>query len=260
MTTALPVAATSADYEAAIAELSGTTRPSTSRQDAVVALPGRGAWWDSVLDAQRAGALVVVVADPQDVPPAAEAAIAGVGVPLLVERHRLRPDVLDDALVLRAGTVATLVTVECAAPSSSLESVLRDVVRWAATLAGGPLRCVAGNSGMFLLEARAPAGPVSVTLRTRLLADTAQRPQFKVMALGEVRTEVEWGVTGDKVTVTTTTADGELLAPVRYESSARLTLRRAVEASRSRIGPNDVELLLEDRELAVQLLGRHNQG
>ncbi|MET3905138.1 hypothetical protein [Paenarthrobacter sp. 4246] len=260
MKTALPVAATSWSYEAAIVELSESVRPSASWQSAIVAVDGRGAWWDTVLDAQRAGALAVMVADPQDVPSAAVAAVTRASVPILVERHRLRPDVLGDALVLRAETVATLVTVECAAPSSSLESVLRDAVRWAATLAGGPLRSVAGSSGMFLLEAQAPGGPVSVTLRTRLPADTAQHPQFKVMALGEVRTEVEWGRTGDKVAVTTTTADGGLLAPVRYESSARLTLRRAVEASRSRVGPNDIEMLLEDRELAVQLLGLHNQG
>lgn len=258
MTTALPVAATSAKYEAAIAELSETTRPSISWKDAIVAVTARGAWWDSVLDARRKGALAVVVADPKDVPPAAEAAITGAGVPILLERHRLRPDVLDDALGPRAGTVATLVTVECAAPSPSLESVLRDALRWAATLAGGPLRRVAGNSGLFLLGAQALTGPVAVTLRTRLLADTALRPQFKVMALGEVRTEVEWGMIGDKVTVRTTTADGALLAPVRYESSARLTLRRTVETCRSRVGPDDVTMLLEDQQLAAELLRQHN--
>ena len=62
---------------------------------AVVVVPGSGDWWQAMLAARAGGAAAVVIADPQALPPEALAPHPWPdGVPVIVERPRLRPDVV----------------------------------------------------------------------------------------------------------------------------------------------------------------------
>jgi hypothetical protein len=78
---------------------------------------------------------------------------------------------------------------------------------------------------------------------------------LQVLALGEVRTEVTLDQTARLARVETFTEEGALRAPERFESSARLALRRAIDACLSDGPAADLEELLQDMALARSLLG-----
>lgn len=262
------VAAGSLHYRAAVAELPASARLSDHASEGVVVVPEEGPWWTSLVEVQAAGALAVVVSNPKSVPLAAfEAleALAGflgeepVTVPVVVEGPRLRSDVVVNALDARAGSPASMVTVEGAASAGEMEATLRDGLRWAAVLAGGPLSYCGGGDGIFLLEAAGASGPVPVTVGVRQLTGDARDPLLRVMALGEVRTEVECGRAGASIRLKTTTGHGTTLAPLRYETSARLALRRALDACSSGERLTELDHLLEDHRLVSTLLDPHKQ-
>jgi hypothetical protein len=75
-----------------------------------------------------------------------------------------------------------------------------------------------------------------------------------VLALGEVRTEVTVDQLAGLARVETVTEEGSLRAPERYESSARLALRRAFDASLSDGPATDLAELLHDMGLTRALL------
>lgn len=257
MSPARPVVAESLDYRAAIAELPASARQSDLARGGVLIVPGDGPWWISLVEAQAAGASAVVVSNPKRVPLAALAAFLeeSVTVPVVVERPRLRTDVVKDALDARAGSPVSMVTVESAAAAGEMEATLRDGLRWAAVLAGGPLSYCGGGDGIFLLEAAGASGPVPVTAGVRVLTDEARDPMLRVMALGEVRSEVECGRAGAGIRLKTATGHGTGLPPVRYETSARLALRRALDACSSGAQLTELDHLLEDQRLVSTLLG-----
>ena len=258
------VAAGSLHYRAAVAELPASARLSDHASDGVVVVPGDGPWWTSLVEAQAAGALAVVVSNPKSVSLAAFEALAAfledpVSVPVVVERPTLRSDVVVNALDARAGSPASMVTVEGAASAGEMEATLRDGLRWAAVLAGGPLSYCGGGDGIFLLEAAGASGPVPVTVGVRQLTGDARDPLLRVMAVGEVRTEVECGRAGASIRLKTTTGHGTTLAPLRYETSARLALRRALDACSSGERLTELDHLLEDHRLVSTLLDPHKQ-
>ena len=258
------VAAGSLHYRAAVAELPASARLSDHASEGVVVVPGEGPWWTSLVEAQAAGALSVVVSNPKSVSLAAFEALAAfledpVSVPVVVERPTLRSDVVVNALDARAGSPASMVTVEGAASAGEMEATLRDGLRWAAVLAGGPLSYCGGGDGIFLLEAAGASGPVPVTVGVRQLTGDARDPLLRVMALGEVRTEVECGRAGASIRLKTTTGHGTTLAPLRYETSARLALRRALDACSSGERLTELDHLLEDHRLVSTLLDPHKQ-
>ncbi len=258
------VAAGSLHYRAAVAELPASARLSDHASEGVVVVPGEGPWWTSLVEAQAAGALAVVVSNPKSVSLAAFEALAAfledpVSVPVVVERPTLRSDVVVNALDARAGSPASMVTVEGAASAGEMEATLRDGLRWAAVLAGGPLSYCGGGDGIFLLEAAGASGPVPVTVGVRQLTGDARDPLLRVMALGEVRTEVECGRAGASIRLKTTTGHGTTLAPLRYETSARLALRRALDACSSGERLTELDHLLEDHRLVSTLLDPHKQ-
>ncbi|QQQ62763.1 hypothetical protein [Paenarthrobacter ureafaciens] len=263
----IPVVAPSGRFRAAVAELPVSTKPMSTQPGgppvggAVVVFPGDGPWWDSLLAAQDAKAAAVVVDRPQGVPPEAAAALAAgaVRVPVIVDRPLLRADVVADAIQGRNGDRPVVVTVECAASPRELPAALCDALRWAAILAGAPLRTIAGSLpgdvGVHLLE----AGDTTVTVAVRVLASDAP-PQLRVTALGAVRTEVESVHVDTGPRVTTTNAAGAMVAAKRYEGSARLCLRRALEAASSGTLQSDLTELIEDGLLASRLMKEHKQG
>lgn len=232
----------------------------------MVVVSGEGEWWTALLEAQAAGALAVVVERPRRLPTTAAADLAGaVTIPVSVERTHARPDAIAAAALGRVDNPATLVGIECAAPRGELEVALRDSLRWAAILAGGPLRTIRGSlpcgGGVALLEAVPASGaPVPVTLGARLLPGDGRQPLLRITALGEVRSEVEMTGGALALRTTTSTVNGSTVAPLLYEDAARLALRRALEAARTGAVLADLGGLLEDQYIVARLMPEHNQG
>lgn len=266
MTGAVPVVAHSRRYRAAVAELPTGALSAEDREGAVVVVAGEGEWWTALLEAQAAGALAVVVERPHSLATTAAAELAGaVTIPVAVERTHARPDAIAAAALGREGNPATLVGIECAASRGQLEVALRDSLRWAAVLAGGPLRTTRGGlprgGGVALLEALPATGvPVPVTLGARLLPGDGRQPLLRITALGEVRSEVE--MTGGPLALRTTTSTvrGSTVAPLLYEDAARSALRRALEAACTGAVLADLGELLEDQYIVAGLMDEHNQG
>ncbi|MFF2840819.1 hypothetical protein [Paenarthrobacter sp. NPDC057981] len=261
MSAAVPVFATTAGYRAAVAELPMGARQTEAARGAVVVVPGEGQWWTALLEAEANGAVAAVVGNPQRVPAEAVATLRGLlSIPVVVERPFARQDDVAAAASARAGSPATLVTIECAAAPGGLASPLRDGLRWATTLAGGPLERIGSGGGMALLKATPPSGHLPVTVLTTRWSQEAAAPMLRVAALGEVRSVVESDAAGQGVRFTTASADGSTTSAVRYEGSARLALRRALEAVAAACPLPDLTELLEDQEILAELLPEHKQG
>ncbi len=262
----VPVYAKLPAYSAAVAELPLSALLTDDRNGAVVVVPGSGEWWSAMLDARAHGAAAVVLADPGVLPWGADEAFRWPGdIPVIVERPRLRPDVVADALKARRGSQPRLVTVEGAAPAAARGGVILDGFGWARSLAGGPLTLrgsiATAQARIALLgsgdpaETSGPGGrPVAATLAFSSLGGLQSGGLLQVLALGEVRTEVTVDQPAGLSRVETCTEDGACRAPERYESSARLALRRTIEACLAGKPVTDLDELAQDMALARALL------
>lgn len=252
--TALP------SYLAAIAELPLSAALTEDVGGAVVVVPGSGDWWQGMLTARAGGASAVVVADPGVLPrEALECGPWPGGIPVIVERPRLRPDVVADAVRARRGSPARIVTVECAAPAAALDAVIRDGFGWQRSLAQGRLTLRASiataQGRMALLDSEASlGGSVPATLSATVVGGLHAGGLLQVLALGEVRTEVTVDQPAGLTRLETSTEEGVLKAPERFESPARLALRRALEACSTGEPVADLDELREDSSLAAALL------
>lgn len=251
-------------YVAAVAELPLSAALADDVDDvdgAVVVVPGSGDWWNGMMAAREGGAAAVVIADPRVFPTEALTPDAWPGgIPVVVERPRLRPDVVADAVRARRGSPARIVTVECAAPAVVIEAAICDGLGWARSLVHGPLTlrtsAATAHGGIALLDSGGSAGgQISITLATTTAATVGPRVGrgagclLQVLALGEVRTELKVDQPASLMRLETSDRDGALRAPERYESSARLALRRALEACASGEHAADLDELLEDMAL-----------
>lgn len=251
--TALPA------YVAAVAELPLSAALADDVSGAVAVVPGSGNWWQAMLSARADGALAVVLADPAVLPRDAVASHPWPGdIPVIVERPRLRPDVVADAVAARRGSPARIITVECAAPAPVLDAVIRDGFGWARSLAQGPLRFQAGiataQGRMALLDCGSlDGGAIPATLVGTAAGGLHAGGLLQVLGLGEVRTELTVDQPAGLTRLESFTEEGALRAPERYESSARVALRRAVEACSAGPVP-DLGELLEDMALTWALL------
>lgn len=256
--TALP------SYVAAVAELPLSAQRTDGANGAVVVVPGSGDWWQGLLAARARGAVAVVIADPGELPrKALEANPWSGGIPVVVERPRLRPDVVADAVRARGGSPARIITVECASPGAGLQAVVRDGLGWARSLTQGTLTlqaCVASARGRIALldSAKGTGGSLPTTLaatETAAAAGMRDGGLLQLLALGEVRTEVIVDQPAGLMRLETSTEDGIWRASAHYESSARLALRRALEACASGEPVADLDEMLEDISLTTALLG-----
>jgi len=246
-------------YVAAVAELPVSAALADDARGAVVVIPGSGNWWQGMLAARSGGASAVVLADPAVLPREAFVSSPWPGdVPVIVERPRLRPDVVADAVAARRGSPARIITVECTAPAASLDAVILDGFGWARSLAQSPMRFQAGiataRGRMALLDCDSlDGGAPPATLVGTAAGGLHAGGLLQVLALGEVRTELTVDQPAGLTRLETSTEQGALRAPERYESSARLALRRAVEAC-SECPVTDLDELLEDMALTWALL------
>ena len=251
--TALPA------YTAAVAELPLGAALADGVKGAVAVVPGTGDWWQGILAARAGGACAVVLADPVVLPGGAgESERWPGGIPVIVERPRLRPDVVADAVRARRGSSARMVTVECAGPAAGLDGIILDGVGWIRSLAGGPLKFRAGiataRGRIALLDSEGARGSVPATVMGTPLGGLHAGGLLQVLALGEVRTEVTVDEPAGLTRVETFTGEGAVRAPERFESSARLALRRALEACLADGPVADLDELLQDVVVTRALL------
>lgn len=248
-------------YVAAVAELPLSAALTDDMRGAVAVVSGAGDWYQSLLAVRAGGAAAVVIAEPGVLPrEALEIHPWPGGIPVVVERPRLRSDLVMDAVGARRGSPARLLTTECAAPAAALGGVICDALGWARSLGGGPLALRSSNatahSRIALLDfADSDGEAVPITLSATVVGGRHAGGLLQVLALGEVRTEVTVDQPAGQTRLETSTAEGALRAPERYESSARLALRRAFDACGSGQPVTDLDDLLEDMALTRELLG-----
>ncbi|MDQ0925441.1 hypothetical protein QF038_003949 [Pseudarthrobacter sp. W1I19] len=247
-------------YTAAVAELPVSAALAENVRGAVAVVPGTGDWWQGMLAARAGGAAAVVLADPAVLPRGTVESEQWPGdIPVILERPRLRPDVVADAVAARRGSPARIITVECAAPAAGLGALICDGFGWMRSLAGGAVALHASiatvHSRIALLDVgEYQGGAVPATLSATSIGGLHAGGLLQVLALGEVRTEVTVDQPAGLVRVETATEEGTLHAPARYESSARLALRRAIDASLAQGPATDLAELLQDMALARALL------
>ena len=252
--TALPA------YTAAVAELPVSAVLTEDLRGAVAVVPGTGDWWQGLLAARAGGASAVVLADPVVLPRGTIEPERWPGdIPVIVERPRLRPDVVADATQARGGSPARIITVECAAPAAGVAGLIRDGFGWMRCLAGGSLApqssLATAHSRIALLNSSEyTGGTVPATLSATALGGPHNGGLLQVLVLGEVRTEVTFDQPAGLVRVESFTGEGAFRAPARYESSARLALRRAIDACLSDRPATELEELLQDIALTRALL------
>lgn len=241
-------------YRVAIAELPLSARVAERPEGAIVVVPGKTGWPGAMIAAARSGAMAIILADPVLVPAAdVQRVIAGVDIPVIVDRPLVRVDVSAAALDARATTAGgatvppRIVVVDATAPRSALGSVARDAVGWARVLTGEQLEVVSSDSGQVLL---AGASGLAATLA---VVATARPGSGRIhgQALGEVITDVV--VEGRIARLTTSTETGRLIAPAVFESSARLALRRALAAVQG-VSSRDLEELAADTAIAETII------
>ena len=248
-------------YRAAVAELPVTTIRSAGAKGSVVVVPGGGDWWRGMLDARDEGAVAVVIAGP-GTPRKALVQEAWPGdIPVIVERPRLRKDVVEDALRARGGSAARLVSVECAGPVAALDALACDGFGWLRSLAGvsPALKSGAATGGGRMALLHHPGRPAMApgTLLATPVSGAHPGGLLQVLALGEVRTEVTVDQPTGLTRVETAAGEGSVRAPQRYESSPRLALRRAIAALTSGVPVMDLAELLDDMALALALRDGH---
>lgn len=252
--TALPA------YTAAVAELPVSAVLTEDLRGAVAVVPGTGDWWQGLLAARAGGASAVVLVDPAVLPRGTVESERWPGdIPVIVERPRLRPDVVADATQARGGSPARIITVECAAPAAGVGALIRDGFGWMRSLAGGSLalqsnRATAHGRIALLNSDECTGGAVPASLSATAIGGPDSGGLLQVLALGEVRTEVTVDQPAGLTKVESFTGEGAFRAPVRYESSARLAVRRVIDACLSHRPVTDLEELLQDIALTRALL------
>ena len=240
-------------YRAALAELPLSTRVVERPGGAIVVVPGDVGWVDAALDAAAAGAIAVVVARPAFAPAADIRRLAGRCRGAGGRRARPPAAGFGGGCRSRSTTDAgwaapRLLVADGSAPRELVPVVARDAVGWLRVLAGDDLDVVAADGELALLETR---GGIAATLSV-VATSRSGGGSIRARALGEVLTEIE--VDGDRTRVRTSTARGSLSAPDRFESSARLAVRRALAALDSGEPPDDLRELAADTELVERIL------
>lgn len=235
-------------YRHAVAELPLRTRRAAAPEGAVVVLAGGRGWPAHVVAAAQRGAIAVVVVDPVAGTTDALDVLSEVRVPVLIDRPALRADVTADAAV---PSRSAMLSVIAASTQGSAEPTVRDAIGWLRVLAGEDLALSASHrtprGAMALFDA-----PVPATLQFAVL--TGSEPRLRALAIGPERTEVRIGA-GDEASVVVACADGMLRHPRRYETPARVTLRRAIDAvDGTAPTPTDVADLRHDSSLAAAIL------
>jgi hypothetical protein len=242
-------------YRSAIAELPASAVFCDTGSGSIVVIGGGRGWPARVVAAAEAGALGVVVVDPELADAEQLAAAIGVArsIPVALDRALLRPDTAGDATggpeVGRADGWAvgptgssgelssiSLLTALSAAPAAQFESTFCDTVGWLRVLSGKSLRLTSAtrhSGGMLaMLEPATGTSGCPAVLTARTLTEGAAVPRLRVTALGPVRTEVT-ATTAAPAVIRSDHEWGTTIAARRFENRHRLALRRVIAAMAS---------------------------
>lgn len=249
--TALPICARDPRYRVAIAELPLAATFADRAAGAIVVISPSAAAGDEARQAERDGAAALVL-DPRAVPADDLAALQReLDVPVIVPRARVRTDVA--AAVEGAADAARAVVAEAIATSRDRVDIVRDALAWSRLLAGGGLSLVAHEvtpTGALALLER-DGLPVSFLFS---LARTGT-PVIRAHTIGHERAEVTIDDGARAQRVERHDADGVRTAPARFESDARLALRRAITALQTSAQPTDLADYAGDAALADRIAG-----
>jgi hypothetical protein len=241
------VVADDADYRVAAAELPASVRLVDEADGAIVVIAG-----DAPVRAGSAP-VAVLLADPPMTGRSGREALPP-GIPVIVDRARLRPDVAVD---VGARSDAVLFTAECTAATARVDEAVRDAVGWLRVISAGEIGVDAvhatGTGAIALLRAAGCTATVSVTV----LADPSAKTRLRVLAVGPERVEVTVDGIGE-ASVALSSEAGRLTFPTRRESRRRVALRRAVEAASSRFA-SDLDDLEHDERVAREILHAYKQ-
>jgi hypothetical protein len=190
--------------------------------------------------------VAIVVDEPVPATDRDHARVAGLAIPVILSRRRVRADLVVDAATQEA---AHLVTVDGFGPRSSWPTWARDAVGWARVLGGGCLEPTARHvSSDVLLVALASASGVPATV-TCTLGGPGSAVAIDAVALAPRRVEVRIDETAGLAEAATVSDAGRLVAPTRFESTERLALRRALDALGDTTPPADLTELRHDEAL-----------
>lgn len=245
------------DYRAAVEGLPLAAELVDRPSGAVVVIDGRGDWWRAAAAAAADGASALLIAEPVVARPEAVAELAeGVAMPVIVNRARLRHDLVRAAIERRHGMQPRVLVAECTAAATVLPTMVRDSVGWLRELAGGPLRTVSaavGSTGGTALVRTIDTGLAGTLVITAARLDAGG--VLRVQGLGEIRTELELDISMRSATLATSTAEGRLVDPALFETPERASLRRAIDVVTGRDTTRDLDDLRHDVELARDILG-----
>lgn len=231
-----------AAYRAAVAELAPRVRPGGGA-DAIRVVEGRGAWWERL-----EGAAAFIVDEPDPAPAEAHERLAALGVPVVVVRRRLRPDVVADAI----GAVETTrhVVVDAWSGRTDAATVLRDAVGWARVLAGGPVHALsrADTERATTLAVRSETG-VGASI-TRAIGGGVGGA-LTATALGPRRVEVRVDSASPLHEVAFDDEEGRRTSRARRESPERLALRRILDAGEGAALSDLSDLAADDAATAL---------
>lgn len=243
-----------ARWLAAVAELPRSSRPVTEVTGSITVITGEVGWGSRLRRAVDDGSAGIVLADPltASLDELREADLAGGSVPVVIDRPRLRGDVVADATPTGYATIH----IEMGASRPDLSAVLRDGIGWGRLLAGGELEIVDATAtprGVLALLRRvgASGGGEASTVTVLAARGEISAPWIRATVVGSERIEV---VVDQGISVLRSTEDGVLRVPTRFESTARQALRRAIDAVESSVTPNDLAHLWHDSRLAFDLL------
>lgn len=242
-------------YRVAAAELPQSVRIAGDPSGAVVAIGGER-WTDAAERAIRAGAAAVVVRRPEAARADDIARLAGLGIPIVLDRPLVRSDaVLAMRVVLDGARPFATAVVECHAPTRSLRGAVRDAVAWTRVLLGQDVRVASSSTGSFadvrglaLLET---SEGVSVSL---LAAATPGAPPLgRVRATGLGETRVEFDGDEHQQWIEVSDAASHRLLPRLFETPERVALRRAAAALAGGEATRDLAEFAHDDALASAL-------
>lgn len=248
MTSSMPVRVLSSLFHAAVAELPTSTHATDEVRGSVVGLEGGVGWTARVLEVAARGAVAVVVAHPVSTPSADLRALRErVGIPIVMDRPRLRPDLVSAAeTAIAAGRPAHLISVDGIAPTQRAATALRAVAGWMRVAGGGAPRLLSQDAGIALLES-----PAGIPITAGVILAAAGPVRVRVRVIGPERTTIL--ATSLGVEVSRETEHGQTILPALHESTTRVALRRAIDAVRTGGTPSDLDDLVADADLAQEL-------
>ncbi|MDQ0726559.1 hypothetical protein [Microbacterium sp. W4I20] len=251
------VSGATARYRTAITELPLRARVVEQLEGAIVVVDGAPGWPARSRVALQGRASALLIAHPvavDDDELAALEAAAG-SVPVVLDRPWLRADLVADAAAPRAGVdAARPVTVDTVAIPGELGAMVRESLGWLRMLAGGELELRAAAAvphGLLALLEEPVSGRAATLTASTLVGRGGAR--LRAQAVGETRLEIDLDAATDARSVDVSTAEGTLRRPRRRESSARVALRRAIDAISRGDGTGDLRAFRHDAALAASV-------